>query len=472
MNLRSFTYTAAALFSSALIFSSCEDEVSKIGGSIVGNEVQISIDSLSLNISSECVAVNNVDARSEVCQLGRFDIPAFGSLEASYVTQLLAASSLAVPDSIGVDRVDSTKLVITMPRKLVVGDTVAPQQLTVYRLTQPLPSDIKSDFNPSGYYNANEPVNSKNYTLSGLNLQDSLFKHATNLTVNVDLPLQWGRDAFTAYRNDPQIFQWPATFCKSFPGLYIKPTFGRGAMANISSTKVMIYYHHFIERNVVENDVAVKKQITMKDSIALFGSAPEVLSSSLFKYNQSASVAQAVANGKKIISAPTGYTVNFIFPAKQLLEQYWASDKNLSIINNLTLTFPASSVENNYGILPPPDLLMIKKSEVDNFFNEGKVPDNLTSFRGIYSSANGRYEFSSMRDYIVSLKDKQDSLSEEDFEFCLIPIAIESESSNNYDGTTTTYITKCSPYLSRPAMAELFMDRVNVVFTFTSQLIK
>lgn len=473
MNLRSFTYTAAAALSAAFILASCEDEVSTIGSSIVGNEVKISIDSLTLGIASNCVQVNDIDARSGICQLGRFDIPSYGALDASYVTQLLSASSLAVPDSIGVDRVDSTKLVITIPRSKVVGDTTAPQQLTVYRLTKPLPSDLRSDFDPSGYYDAAHPVNSKNYTLSGLNLSDSLFRNATNLTVNVDLPLQWGRDAFTAYRTDPEIFQWPSTFCKSFPGLYISPSFGRGAMANISSTKVVIYYHHFIERTVVENDVAVKKQVTMKDSIALFGSAPEVLSSSLFRYNQSSAIEAAVANGRKIISAPTGYAVDFIFPAEQLLAQYWASDRNLSIINNLTLTFPATSFDNTHGLLPPPDLLMIKKSEIDDFFNEGKIPDNVTSFRGQYSSDNGRYEFASMREYIIGLKDKQGNITPEDLEFRLIPVSVETETStSSYDGSSTTYIIKCSPFLSRPAVAELFMDRANVVFTFTEQLIK
>lgn len=472
MNLRQFTYSAVLASLSLFTLASCEDEINSIGSSLSGSEVAISIDSLTVDVLANCVKVENIDARAGVCQLGRLDIPGYGSLEEAYVSQLLAASSLAVPDSIGIDRVDSTKLIISIPRNLSVGDTTAPQQLTVYRLTRPLPSDIKSNFSPEGYYNPDEPVNSKNYTLSGLNLKDSLFTHASSLEVAVSLPNQWGKDAFAAYRNNKEIFQWPSSFCKEFPGLYIRPSFGRGAMANISSTKVMVYYHYFIERNVVEDEVSVKKQVAIKDSVALFASAPEVLSSSLIAFRPDLSLTQMADAGRKIISAPLGYTVDFTFPAKQLLEQYWASDKNLSVINNLTLTFPASAVENDYGLLPPPDLLMIRKKDIDAFFNEGKVPDNITSFRGKYSSINGRYEFGSMREYIVSLKNKQHSLSQEDLEFRLIPITVESETATNSDGSTTSYIIKCSPYLTRPALAEIFMNRANVIFTFTNQLVK
>lgn len=472
MDLRNFTYAASAAAIATMSLASCEDEVSPIGPSIFDNEVAITIDSMTVSIPSRCVEVLDVDARSITSQIGRLDIPGFGRLESSYVTQLLAASALTVPDSIGIDRVDSTKLIVEIPRSLVTGDTLAPQQLTVYRLTKALPSGIRSGFDPKGYYNAAEPVNSKNYTLSGLNLQDSLFIHSQTLNVSVDLPLQWGRDAFTAYRENDEIFQWPGSFCEKFPGLYIKPSFGRGAMANISSTKVMIYYHYLTERTVVVDKETVKKQVTIKDSVSLFTSAPEVVSSSLYSYTCDPEIIAKIAKGKKIVTAPLGHIVEFTFPAKELLEQYWASDRNLSVINNLTLTFPASAVDNEFGLLPPPDLLMIRKKDVADFFANGKVPDNKTSFRGKYSSANGRYEFASMREFIVDLKDKQGNIDNEDLEFQLIPVSIDTETVTNSDGSTTVYAVKCYPYLFRPAIAEIFTDRANVVFTFTSQLVK
>lgn len=456
-----------------LVLASCEDEVSPIGGSIVNNEVVINVDSTLFKMKAQSVFSERVDARSTTNQLGRISVPEFGDLSASYVTQLLSAAALNIPDSIGFDRVDSTKLVVSIPRSQIIGDSLAPQQLSVYRLTRSLPSDIKSNFDPAGYYNASDPINSKNYTLSGINLQDSAFTHAKNVTVNVDLPKQWGIDAFKAYRGkDTEIFQWPQKFCKDFPGLYVKSSFGRGAIANIDATKVMIYYHYFVERNVIENDVAVKRQVTVKDSVALFTSAPEVISSTIYSYEPSQILKDYVAAGRNVITTPLGYTVDLIFPASELLDQYWASEHNLSVINNLSMTLPASAVPNSYGLLPPPELLLIKKSEIDSFFAEGKVPDNKSSFRGTYSSAKGRYEFSSMRQYVVSLLDNKGNIDPKDLEFTLIPVNIGTETVTQSDGTKVVYVTSCTPYILRPAMAEIFTDRTGIVFTYTRQLIK
>ncbi|MDE6272925.1 MAG: DUF4270 domain-containing protein [Muribaculaceae bacterium] len=473
MNLRQSSIRLALPVMAILTLASCEDEVSPIGGSLVNNEVQIHIDSTVFKIPAKCVYADYVDARSIYTQLGRISIDEYGTLQSDYVTQLLAAGGLNVPDSIGVDRVDSTKLVITVPRKNIIGDSLAPQQLTVYRLTKGLPSDIKSSFNPEGYYNASQPINSKNYILSSINLSDSAFFKNKNVAINVNLPKQWGRDAFNAYRsNNTDIFQWPQAFCKEFPGLYVKSSFGRGAIANVASTKVMIYYHYYAIKTVIENDEAVKKQVVVKDSVALFSSAPEVIGSSLFRFTPSASLKALAEGGHNIITAPLGYTVDITFPANELLGQYWAAEQNLSVINNLTMTLPATAVANSYGLLPPPELLMIKKSEIESFFAEGKIPDDLSSFRGTYNSSKGRYEFSSMRKYIVKLLELNGSLKPEDLEFTLLPVNIETETVTQSDGSKITYVTSCTPYLKNPAMTEIFTDRAGIVFTYTRQLIK
>ncbi|MDE6559024.1 MAG: DUF4270 domain-containing protein, partial [Muribaculaceae bacterium] len=277
-------------------------------------------------------------------------------------------------------------------------------------------------------------------------------------------------DAFYAYRKNPEMFQWPATFCKDFPGLYVTQSFGRGAMANVSSSKVMVYYHYFIERTVVENEVSVKKVVTMKDSVTLFTSAPEVLSSTIFKYTESDYIRSLVSAGKKLVVAPLGYNLEIEFPAQALLDSYNKSDHTLSVINNLTLNIPASPVVNSYGLVPPSNLLLIKKSEKEKFFANGEVPDNKSSFMGTYSSDRGRYEFSSMREYLVNLVTNGGKVTEEDILFELVPVSMQTETVTNSDGSKTTYITSVTPFISTPAMAELFTDRVRIVFTYNQQM--
>lgn len=458
---------------SASAVSSCQDDVSPIGGSIANGEVAISVDSLLLRLDARTEEANNIDARSATTLIGSISAEQYGRLSAAYVTQLLSASTLAVPDSIGADRVDSVKMVIEMPRNATIGDTLAPQQLKVYRLNKALPSDIRSNFDPTGYYDPADVIGTRNYTLSAIALQDSAFYKSTMLTAAFPLPKQWGIDAFNAYRNGSPIFDWPQSFNKVYPGLYVEQSFGRGAMANVSATRMMIYYHYFITKNVVENDEAVAKQITMRDSVCLFSSSPEVIASSILDYTPSQTVRNLVAEGKKIITTPSGYRVNLKFPVDEVLNQFWATEKNLAVINNMTFAIPATTITNNYGILPPPDLLMIRTSEIEDFFANGKVPDNKTSFRGTYSSTTGRYEFASMRQHIVDLVNKNGNIHPDDIDFTLIPVTYTTETvTNNYDGSTTIYVTGCEPYTSSPRMAVLDTDRAVIVFTYTTQLVK
>ena len=49
-------------------------------------------------------------------------------------------------------QVDSLKLMMAVSLNNIVGDSVVPMGLDVYKLTRLLPSPIYSDFNPADYY--------------------------------------------------------------------------------------------------------------------------------------------------------------------------------------------------------------------------------------------------------------------------------------------------------------------------------
>lgn len=461
-------------FAATLLLSliSCQDEISPIGSSIFKGDVVINVDSTTFSFDAHTVPAIEIDSRSVTNLLGQINVPEYGQLKASYVTQLLAASSMNIPDSIKSDRVDSIKFLLSAQRSLIIGDSLAPQQFKIYGLTRQLPSSINSSFDPDGYYDPAKVLSSRNYTLSGISLSDSLFQKSRFIHIYAPIPREEGVRLFNTYRENPEVFSWPSTFNEKFPGLYVDSSFGKGAIANIISNKVMLYYHYYITRTVIENDEAVARRVTMKDSICLFTDAPEVLSSTNFSYKPSESLLAKIESGAQIITTPLGFHVNFKLPVNKILSEFWASDSNMKIINNLTLAIPASPVSNDYGLTAPPDLLMILTKDIEDFFKNGKVPDNKTSFRGVYSSSTGRYDFTSLRQYIVDLKNNKDNLTEEDFDFTLIPVEIQSESVDNYDGSKTVYITGCTPYIQKPSMVEIHTDKALVVFTFTSQILK
>lgn len=457
----------------AVLLSGCDDDMSKIGNSIFQSEVSISVDSSVYSLDASVTDAPDYATRSDYTVLGSIDVEQYGHLQCSYVTRLLPAESISLPQDISPEDIDSVKLVLSIPRSGVTGDSVAPQQVKAYALASPLPDDITYKFNPAGYFDPAAPLGVRNFTLSGISVEAGSYTVDNQISVGIRLDRRIGVDALTAYADNPGLFVWPAEFAKKYPGLYVTTTFGQGCVAAISSSKIFAYYPVVTE--TTEKDENGETKIVEKrtaKSICLFSTAPEVLSSININYQPSASLISSIEAGHKIITTPGGYVVRFKFPAERILDEYWSSDYNLGVINSLSFSIPARKIENPYGIGVPSALLMVRTSDVESFFSEGRVPDNLTSFYSYYSATTGCYDFSSMRQYIVGLRAKgEGNITADDLDFTLVPVNIKIEEAviNNQ---TTTVVTSVTPYVSHPAMVELLTDEAKIEFTYSNQIIR
>ncbi|MBD5204815.1 MAG: DUF4270 domain-containing protein [Bacteroidales bacterium] len=467
------------LFASALFgllgLAACDDDVSQIGSSVTNGEVSIQVDSLTTAVETECIAYNNLDGRNVTKLLGRISVPEYGNLSCSFVSQMMAATRMPVPDSIQVEDIDSMRLVLSVPRGALTGDSLAPQQLRVYRLTDQLPSDIKATYSPEGHYDP-VPLGSRSYTLSNIAKGDSALKKDAYIKIPVHMPLKMARDLFTQYRTDNSIFAWPATFNQYFPGIYVQQNFGNGCIANISNAEMYTYWHY--TRRVSEMQADSTYQMVTRvyrDSMCLMSSQPEVLSSNVIDYQVSQKIRDMVAAGKSIITTPGGYMLSIKFPVLSLLEEFHRNGKALAIVSSLRFEIPALPISNDYGLGAAPNLLMIKKSEYESFFAENKAPDNKTSFVASYDSDNGRYRFAAMRSWFVNLLEAEqagETIDEDDYEFILVPVNTVTESVTDYSGNVTTYVTRCQPYLAAPTMTELHTDRSIICFTYSTQQLR
>ncbi len=468
--MHSFPLVCGALLLACAAATSCnEDETSPIGSSLTQGEVTIIVDSTAFDLNSRPVYRQRYDTRSTTTLLGRLDVPEYGSLSCSFVSQLLPAAALAIPDSITESHVDSLKMIIQVPRGSLTGDSLAPQQLRVFRLNRQLPSDISNQFDPTGYYDPSAPVGTRSYTISAISESDSLFTHATTIPISVTLPREEAVSTYRAYHEQPELFQWPAEFAKFMPGIYVEQNFGRGCVANISKTFFLLYWHYRVQRNVMVDSVSTPKVVLMKDSVAVFTTAPEVLSSNNITYLPSQTLDNRVAAGETILTTPGGYETRITFPAQAILNRYHEQDFNMAVINGLSMSLPATTIPNDYNIGVAPYLLMVKTSEIDDFFAEGRIPNEKTSFYATYNSLNGAYEFKNMRQYLLDLVAK-DKVDENDTDFTLMPVylTIESEKSQ-YSNVVTNYVTSCTPYIYAPTMTRLSTDRAMICFTFSQQ---
>lgn len=457
-----------------LALISCDDDVSPIGGSLANGEVTISVDSLETRLDASTIHYESFDGRNVTKLLGRISVPEYGSLSCSFVSQMLSSTKMNVPDSITEEEVDSMRLVLSVPRGSLTGDSLAPQQLRVYRLTKELPADITTTFNPDGYFASSSLLGKQTYTLSNIARGDSALKKDAYVRIPVKFPLDFARELFRKYRADDPVFQWPSTFNQYFPGIYVEQNFGNGCVANISKAEAFLYWHRTAQVSETQDDGTTKLvNKTLRDSVCLLASQPEVLSSNIIDYKVSDYIEGMVAAGKTVLTTPGGYMADIIFPVQRLIDAFKSQDKALSMVSSLRMRIPAKAIENDFGLTAAPYLLMVKKSELNEFFDKNKVPDGVTSFYAAYDSESLCYDFNSMRSYFLKIiEDDQNGevVKHEDTEFVLVPVDITLETVDNYS-STSVYVTRCQPYLTRPTMTELDTDHAVINFVYSSQQI-
>ncbi len=475
MKLNRLAFALLALVASLMV--SCQDDLSSQGSSLVTGEVTIIVDSMPTFIPAHSVEYNAYDSRSVTKLLGRINVPEYGSLACSFLSQLYPAPSLGLSDTIPESYIDSLKLVVYVPRGSLTGDSLAPQQLKVYRLNKQLPADINNAANPADYYDASDAnalLSSASYTLSSLNNNDSVFLKHKNVYIRCPLPKEMALECVRKYRTDPEIFQWPATFAQQFPGLYVEQSFGNGCIGNISNLGVFLYYR--VDAKATHKDETTGETVTedviKRDSVCLFASAPEVISSNVINLNLSDKLKNFAGSGKSLITTPGGYFTDIEFPAADIIAKYNQHTPMMTVISNLSMEIPASKIENDYGIEVAPYLLMVKKSEREEFFANNKIPDQVTSFTAAYDKDKKSYSFTSLRQYLINLINSGQELKPEDVEFSLVPVDLTVENVEQYNGTVLTYTTRCANYIVKPTMTLLDTDNAIINFTYSKQEIE
>lgn len=448
-----------AVILSVTIFA-CEDS-STIGTSIIQEEVDIIVDS-TFTVTGKTVKSDRVQSRTITQLLGKINADGYGHLNSDVVTQFMPAG---VIDTSGVTEndIDSIKLLLQIPTGGFIGDSIAPMGLKIYRLNKQLPSPIYSDFNPDGYFSKNELIGSAVYAANTLGLSDSITKLPYR-TIYIDLPLSLGKEFFNKYKENPSLYSDPYQFAEFFPGIYIANSYGSGRIMKITNSQVKLYYHK-----------TVKMEDTGKDSTYYkvgnyFAVTPEIITNNNISFNISKQLESMIQNGDNIIVAPTGTNVEITFPTKDIVRKFNENKGDLTVINSLSFEIPVSKIKNDYNITPPPYILLIRKSNLDEFFANSEVTDNESSFYAAYNSAKNCYQFSDMRAYIIEMTKKAE-ITDEDTQFVIVPVSVNTEEVNDGYSESVVYLKDIVPYVETPAMVKLLIEDAKIKLTFSKQSI-
>lgn len=448
---------AAALFAAT---TACDDN--NIGNSILETDMSLVVDS-SFTISGESVATSKIQARTVTKLLGKLHTSEYGTLSSDFVTEFMP-SSVIDTTNVTADNIDSLKLVMTVPFENIVGDTLAPMRVNVYRLNKRLPYPIYSDFNPSEYYSESDLLGSTSYTMSNSIYTKDYYNNVYHYCiVEVDLPKQLGKDLFTLYKQSPSTFSDPELFADAFKGIYATTSYGSGSVIPIESTYLNLFYSKH-EKTDEGNDTI------MKYSGQYFAVSPEIVTNNNIQSTSSDAIKQRVAQGEVVVQSPVGYEAKITFPTQALLDTYYGhQNQGITVLSSLSLKIPVIEIANDKNITPPKYLLMVRASEKDDFFANSKIVDNTNSFYATYDSSTKTYTFSSMRTFLKGfISDNKTQVTADDEEFVLVPVDITTETSNSYYEQKEV-ITSVTPQVSTLSMAVLDIKNAKVIAAFSKK---
>lgn len=467
----------ALVFALGIGISSCGDENSMIGSSIVDTDLEIVVDSsFQKMVTAESIPNDSVVGRTITQLIGRISIPGYGKLETDFLTQFMSASTF---DTVGVDRLDSLVLYLSYNTESFTGDSLAPMQLSVYPLEKQLKSPVYSSVDPAEYYNAQSaPIALKSYNASFLGLPDSLVELGYK-TIRVKLPDAMAEQLFEKYKTDPLVFSSPSRFTQYFPGFYVKTSYGSGCVVNVQNSVMNLHY----TKTTVIND----KDSTYASTQTLMAVTPEISTGNHIRLEIDPTLQSNIDAGRVYLQAPAGLNVLLHFPTREIVRSFEESvgaggSTIQGLINSLILEVPLKELpKSNYKLEPPQFLLFVRKSELQSFFEKKELADNVRSFYAEYNSDTRKYSFTGLRTFLNDVIEKKRQgieITDADEEIVLVPVSVYSETVSSgssyyyYSYNEQEVVTDIVPYISAPALAEIDMDHIRLQLTYSRQKTK
>lgn len=444
------------------LFTACDDTASEIGSSLVSDEVSIIVDS-AFTVSGHSEVVEAIVPKTTTQMLGKIDIPSFGTLSSSVVTQFLPSTELDTANFAPAD-VDSLILTLRYAYNSFIGDSIAPMGVKVYALNKQLPAQIASNFDPSSYYNPSSPLATAIFNATSMG-SDSIADLGYR-DIHFSLPRELGRNLFQQFIDNPATYANGQIFAKEvFPGIYLENSFGAGRLTLITQTFMSMHMRH------VEYNSESEKLDTLDAVHKYYMVTPEVINNNNLSVKFSDAVTERIAEGKTMLVAPAGYEVEIEFPTEQILSKFRSHESGNAVLNSLYFSIPADSIANTDGVQAPPYVLMVLKKDRESFFANNKLPDDVTSFYSSYDSSTKTYDFPLMKSYLLEMS-KREEFDASDCIFSLVPVYVgfESSSSNYYYGSSASnVISEVLPYLTSPVAAELKLDKARIKMTYSLQ---
>ncbi len=393
-----------SVITTLISFAACDDNTDAIGSSVIPENDTISITTKTFEATTKSfVAKDSILANTNRVYLGRYTDPEANTiLTSDFIAQFNCVENYGFPSNLAGDSI--LKIELKLFYDSFYGDSLNTMQCEVYELDNTLQEGVPyyTNIDPQEFYDKDKkPLASHTYCATDITIPDSMkLNDDYTPSVTITLPKEIGNRFINKYfevdENGDSIGK--ANFANSeefinnvFKGVYVKSTQGDGTVINISMARLNVHFQFYTIGTSGKLD-------SLTNGIATFSSTREVLQAN--KFSNKTSDEHSNDSFEEFINrqtehtylkTPAGVFTEVTLPIKEITE-------DCDTLNSVKIAFTRYNDNSEYNkpYSVPYRLLMVRKSDMYNFFLKNKVSDNKTSYISTFNSSNNEYTFNNI----------------------------------------------------------------------------
>lgn len=428
-----------AMLLSALLFS-CDDSTTGIGDSTIAAGDSIPAGAATYSATTRSILADSVYARTSTAYLGNYTDPQYGEFTADFIAQFNCGDDFKFPETLQ----EVTGVTLRLYYSNHFGDSLNAMRLQVDSLDTIIPEEEMSTFytsvDPKQYYNPSaQPLARKAFSAKGISAEDSTYTYTdsygytqsyTSYWQNIKLPTSLGQMMYNKYVENPDNYKDSEQFIKNvLKGFYVSCTHGDGTILYIDDMQLILNFDYLIERK------STGKVDSLAYGATVFAATKEVIQANRFQNSDRLKELTEDPNCT-YLKTPAGIFTEVTLPIDEIAENHLRDTLNAV---SVTFTRYNEKSTSKYQMGVPQYLLMVRKSDMYNFFEKNKLYDGQTSFLAKYvsSGASGNtYSFTNIAPLVTyCINEKKKGEIKEDWDkVVLIPVKVETDASENITG--------------------------------------
>lgn len=428
----------AVLVITAALYS-CDDSTTGVGD-FVSNIDKIEAFSDTYKVTSRTEKLDKIYSRTNRAYLGKYTDADFGQFSADFITQINCPENFELPEHL----IGITGASLELYYTNYYGDSLATLTVQVDELDKVI-EDADTDlyyttYDPKKYYDETaKPLARKSYAAVDFSVSDSLRNTSTYYpNIKIDLGDDFSKRIQQKYTDNPEYFKDAYSFINNvLKGFYVHTVQGDGSVVYIQDIWLRLSIDYYTERE------STGKIDSLAHDSSILAASKEVLMSTKMendeKLKEMADSENDNYNKFTYLKTPAGLCTEVNIP----IEDIYSKHSN-DTINSVTLSikkyrYSGSEENSEYEMGIPQNVLLVRKGDYENFFENNKTYDNKTSFLGTYSSNTNSYTFSKLNRLISQVFSEirtGENNNEDRDKVLLIPVTTETDTEGNIIGVS------------------------------------